>query len=126
LRKVVLKNQKKMVREGKEIEEIIRKTYDEALEIEDKVKALDYFKKTFDGLEKSGYDISEYREDSFELIMDIILAEGEDMVEDQNEYEGLRYVGDNFKRIEDAGYNISIYKPDYIYMFEDYTGLILN
>ena len=114
------------MREGKEIEKIVQETYDKALDMEDMVDALGYFNKTFSGLEKAGYDVSEYREDSLELVMDIILAEADDIAEEQNEYEALRKVGDSFKRIEDAGYDISIYKTDYIYMFEDYTGLILN
>lgn len=111
------------MREGKHIEKIINKTYDEALNIEDMVEAWEYFNKTFNGLEKAGYDVSEHREDAFDLVMNTILDGGEEIAKNQREYEGLRKVGDSFKRIEDAGYDISEYKIPYIYMFEYYTGL---
>lgn len=111
------------MREGSEIEKIIEETYEKALEMNDRVKALEYFNKTFNGLEKAGYNVSEYRHDSFDLIIDDIITEGEVIAEEESKIKGVKLVGDNFKRLEKAGYNISEYKLEYWEMFERYTGM---
>ncbi|HKL24519.1 MAG TPA: hypothetical protein VJ912_04235 [Candidatus Nanoarchaeia archaeon] len=115
-----------MVREGKEISKIVQKAYDKALSMEDKAKSLSYLDKTFNGLEKAGYDMSEEKEVYFGVVMEKILEEGIYISENEYPGKGIKLIGDSFKRIKNEGYDITEYEWIYFDMFEDYLGVNLS